>query len=53
MKLARLGIHASNLCSSSSNLHGEFSNHRLSLEISLLFDGALLLKECHLLLGVY
>jgi hypothetical protein len=53
LKLARLGIHASNLCMPSSNLHCKITGRCLSLKLSLCFFGALLLKEHHLLLGAY
>jgi hypothetical protein len=52
MELARLGGQASNFRLSSCNLHGKLDGHCFVLELSLRFNGTLLLKECHLLLGV-
>jgi hypothetical protein len=48
-ELAHLSSQASNFRSPSWNLHGKLGSHRLSLELSLSFNDALLLKECHLL----
>jgi hypothetical protein len=46
-------LQASNFRSPNCNLHGELGGHRLGLELSLRFNNTLLLKECHLPLGVY
>jgi hypothetical protein len=52
MKLARLGIQASNLCTLGSYLHSEIAGRHLGLKLLLRYFGTLLLKERHMLLGI-